>query len=117
MKTINIISILSISVLLMACAKPQPDPVPSCPSVPVQILNISDNVVIGEVPPKPTPKNLMRITSRDRADVALGKVLTYTNDLKVHDDEVTSIAEICIGQIADRNKRLRAIKEYLILSQ
>ena len=110
--------ILAVSVLALgACSKTQPEPVPSCPSVPVNVLNISDNVVIGEVPPKPTPKNLMRITSRDRADVALGKVLTYTNDLKAHDDEVTSIAEICIGQIADRNKRLRAIKEYLILSQ
>ena len=117
MKTINIISILSISVLLMACAKPQPDPVPSCPSVPVNVLNISDNVVIGELPAQPSPKNLVRITAHDRADVALGKVLKYTESLKQHDDEVMAIGQICIGQIADRDKRIKAIKQYLILSQ
>ena len=118
---IKLIAVGAIAVAVTGCGKFKPEPVAECPSIPIQLVNIQNNSnksVNTIVPSPPSNKRLVSIESSDVLTSAnMGAVLDYTVDLKAHDEVVTGIATQCIGEIADRNKRLEAIKQYIMLSQ
>ena len=113
---IKLIAVGAIAVAVTGCGKLSPEPVQECPSVPVQVLNFEKTTVI-ELPAQPVDTAFKSIGSNDAPVKALPVVLTYTKDLKDHDTEIMGLASMCIADIQNREKRLQAIKQYLILNQ
>ena len=116
MNSITKVLLISITLVVSACAKSTPPIEQPLPPFPVVLVNAPKTTIIN-VEKEPSTKRLVKISKNDRADEALEVVLDYVSDLKAYSTAATSALSQCRIELTDRDERLAKIRQYIILSQ
>ena len=114
MRTINIISILSVSALLIlgGCAKPPP---PQPLIIPIPLVNYNPVIVVA--PDRPDATAVEAIKADDSPESALDTLINYLASVGLYTIELENVNNELGNQNATFRANQRKIKQVIILNQ